>query len=198
MRKRVFDLTISCLLFVISIPFFLILPLFIFLFLGRPILFKQNRTGLHGESFVIYKFRTMSIPSNTKKHGNTDQLRLSSFGKALRASSLDELPSLWNVLKGEMSLVGPRPLLVEYLKLYNKKQKRRLELKPGITGWAQINGRNNISWEEKFKLDLWYIDNHSVWLDLKILIVTFSKVLLLKDISENGQATMSKFKGNKK
>jgi len=198
MRKRVFDLTISCLLFVISIPFFLILPLFIFLFLGRPILFKQNRTGLHGESFVIYKFRTMSIPSNTKKHGNTDQLRLSSFGKALRASSLDELPSLWNVLKGEMSLVGPRPLLVEYLKLYNKKQKRRLELKPGMTGWAQINGRNNISWEEKFKLDLWYIDNHSVWLDLKILIVTFSKVLLLKDISENGQATMSKFKGNKK
>ena len=198
MRKRVFDLTISCLLFVISIPFFLILPLFIFLFLGRPILFKQNRTGLHGESFVIYKFRTMSIPSNTKKHGNTDQLRLSSFGKALRASSLDELPSLWNVLKGEMSLVGPRPLLVEYLKLYNKKQKRRLELKPGMTGWAQINGRNNISWEEKFKLDLWYIDNHSVWLDLKILIVTFSKVLLLKDISENGQATMSKFKGNTK
>ncbi len=198
MRKRVFDLTISCLLFVISIPFFLILPLFIFLFLGRPILFKQNRTGLHGESFVIYKFRTMSIPSNTKKHGNTDQLRLSSFGKALRASSLDELPSLWNVLKGEMSLVGPRPLLVEYLKLYNKKQKRRLELKPGITGWAQINGRNNISWEEKFKLDLWYIDNHSVWLDLKILIVTFSKVLLSKDISENSQATMSKFKGNKK
>ena len=165
--------------------------------LGSPVFFRQVRPGMNGKPFEMIKFRTM-----TDERGPDGQLlpgavRLTPFGRFLRASSLDELPELWNVLKGDMSLVGPRPLLMEYLPLYSPEQARRHEVRPGVTGWAQINGRNAISWEEKFKLDTWYIDNQSLWLDIKILWLTVKKVLVRDGTSAAGEATMSKFTGSK-
>jgi sugar transferase EpsL len=163
---------------------------------NSPILFKQSRPGLQGKIFNIYKFRSMTNESDKEGVLLSDDLRLTKFGKLLRSTSLDELPSLWNVLKGEMSLVGPRPLLVEYLPLYSSKQARRHEVKPGITGWAQVNGRNQISWDEKFDLDVWYADNQSTLLDIKILYMTIIKVITRSGINQDRQATMEKFKGN--
>lgn len=165
--------------------------------LGSPVLFRQQRPGLHGKPFMMYKFRTMTDSMDTNGNLLADDERLPSFGRFLRSSSLDELPELFNVLKGDMSLVGPRPLLMEYLPLYSPLQARRHEILPGITGWAQINGRNAISWEEKFKLDVWYVDNQSLWLDLKIIFLTFIKVFRREGISHEGQATMEKFTGSK-
>ena len=164
--------------------------------IGSPVFFKQLRPGLHSQPFYIYKFRTMSDKKNSQGELLSDAERLTNFGSWLRSSSLDELPSLWNVLKGDLSLVGPRPLLMEYLELYTENQLRRHEVKPGITGWAQVNGRNAISWEEKFRLDVWYVDNQSLWLDIKIILLTLKKVFLRDGISAEGEATMPKFTGN--
>lgn len=164
--------------------------------LGVPVLFRQVRPGLHGKPFTIFKFRTMSDRRDPRGNLLPDTERLTHLGRFLRSASLDELPELFNVLKGDMSLVGPRPLLMEYLPLYTPEQARRHEVRPGITGWAQVNGRNAISWEEKFKLDVWYVDNQSFWLDLKILWLTLIKVFKREGISHEGQATMAKFTGS--
>jgi lipopolysaccharide/colanic/teichoic acid biosynthesis glycosyltransferase len=177
---------------------FLIISMLVLINLGRPIIFSQLRPGYHLKPFKIYKFRTMKEKVDLNSKPLSDGKRLTSFGKALRSMSFDELPSLVNVLIGEMSLVGPRPLLLEYLSLYNKKQVRRHDVKPGMTGWAQINGRNGLSWAKRFELDLWYVDNQTFFLDLKILLITLKKVLLREGITEIGQVTMSKFKGNTK
>lgn len=195
--KYFIDIIVSLFGIVIFSPFLLVLAILVRLLLSSPILFKQQRPGLHGKTFIIYKFRTMK--NSYDKHGVllTDAQRLTKFGKFLRKSSLDELPELFNVLKGDMSLVGPRPLLVEYLPLYTKEQARRHEVKPGITGWAQVNGRNAISWEEKFKLDVWYVDHRSFWLDLKILWLTVIKVFKSEGISQKDHVTMEKFIGSK-
>lgn len=165
--------------------------------LGTPILFRQARPGRQGRVFELVKFRTMAVAVDRHGRTLTDAERLTSFGKILRSTSLDELPALWNVLKGDMSLVGPRPLLMEYLPLYSAEQARRHEVRPGITGWAQVNGRNAISWEEKFALDVWYVDNQSFWLDMKILFMTVKKVLVRDGINAEGEATMSKFTGSR-
>lgn len=194
--KRQFDFTLAILGLLILSPVFLVLMLLIRLKLGVPIFFTQARPGLHGRPFKMVKFRTMTDTRGSDGHLLTDAERLASFGRFLRAASLDELPELWNVLKGEMSLVGPRPLLIEYLPLYSEEQSRRHEVKPGITGWAQVNGRNAISWEEKFKLDVWYVDNQSLILDIKILLLTVKKVLVRDGISAEGEATTQYFKGN--
>lgn len=164
--------------------------------LGSPVFFRQVRPGLHGQPFEMVKFRTMTSERGPDGQLLPDAVRLSSFGRFLRATSLDELPELWNVLKGDMSLVGPRPLLTEYLPLYTSEQARRHEVRPGITGWAQVNGRNAISWEEKFRLDVWYADNCSLWLDIKILWLTVKKVLARDGISAAGEATMPRFTGS--
>ena len=181
--KPILDFLLALFLILLFSPIILIVALLIRLKLGSPIFFIQERPGLNGKIFKIYKFRTMSNQRDSKGQLLSDELRLKGFGKFIRKSSLDELPQLFNVLKGEMSFVGPRPLLVEYLKLYNKEQARRHEVKPGITGWAQVNGRNAISWEEKFRLDVYYVKNISFGLDLKILYLTFFKVLKRKDIN---------------
>jgi lipopolysaccharide/colanic/teichoic acid biosynthesis glycosyltransferase len=165
--------------------------------LGSPALFRQVRPGLHGRPFMMVKFRTMTDERGADGELLPDAQRLTAFGRFLRASSLDELPELWNVLRGEMSLVGPRPLLMEYLPLYSPEQARRHEVRPGITGWAQVNGRNAVSWDERFKLDVWYVDHRSLWLDLRILWLTVRKVLVREGISAQGEATMSRFTGNK-
>ena len=165
--------------------------------LGSPVLFTQVRPGLHGKSFRMVKFRTMTDARDASGALLPDAQRLTPFGRFLRASSLDELPELWNVLRGEMSLVGPRPLLMEYLPLYSPEQARRHEVRPGITGWAQINGRNAISWADKFALDVWYVDHRSLWLDLRILWMTVRKVLVRDGISAAGEATMPRFEGDK-
>ena len=165
---------------------------------GSPVFFKQPRPGLNEKVFNMIKFRSMTMENDASGIMLSDSDRLTRFGEFLRSTSLDELPSLWAVLKGEMSLVGPRPLLVEYLPLYSKKQSRRHEVKPGITGWAQVNGRNAISWDEKFDLDVWYVDNQSIWLDIKILCLTIKKVILRDGISAKGDATMPPFKRSKK
>jgi len=165
--------------------------------LGSPILFKQIRPGLNGELFKMMKLRTMSNVVDKKNNLLPDDKRMTAFGSFLRSTSLDELPGLWNVFKGEMSLVGPRPLLVEYLPLYSTEQARRHNVRPGVTGWAQVNGRNAISWEDKFKLDVWYVDNQSFWLDIKILWLTVRKVLVKDGISADGEVTMPKFLGSK-
>jgi len=195
--KNISDAIVSILGLLILSPVLLLVGFIVFFNLGFPIFFKQKRPGLKGISFEFYKFRTMS--NEKDKTGNLldDKDRLTSFGKFLRKTSLDELPSLWNVLKSDMSLVGPRPLLMEYLPLYSKEQMRRHEVKPGITGWAQINGRNAISWDEKFKLDVWYVDNQSIWLDTKILFITAWKVLKREGISQKGHVTMERFRGSK-
>ncbi|OCR09400.1 undecaprenyl phosphate N,N'-diacetylbacillosamine 1-phosphate transferase [Helicobacter pullorum] len=195
--KPILDFILAFLLIIIFSPIILIVALLIKLKLGSPILFTQERPGLNGKIFRIYKFRTMSDERDSKGDLLSDELRLKGFGKLIRKSSLDELPQLFNVLKGEMSFVGPRPLLVEYLKLYNQEQAKRHNVKPGITGWAQVNGRNAISWEEKFKLDVYYVEHISFMLDCKILYMTFFKVLKHKDINSNTNITMEKFTGNK-
>ena len=195
--KRLFDLTLVFFASIfLAVPMLLVSMLIRFL-LGSPVLFQQVRPGRYGKSFKIIKFRTMNDARDTSGRLLPDSRRLTSFGQFLRSTSLDELPELWNVLKGDMSLVGPRPLLMEYLPLYTSHQARRHEVRPGITGWAQVNGRNSLSWEEKFDLDIWYVDNQSFLLDMKILWLTVKKVLLREGISASGEATMKKFEGSK-
>lgn len=196
MLKRLIDITASGAALIALSPVLAVTAYKVKKDLGSPVLFKQTRPGLNGKPFEMIKFRTMK--DGTDKDGNLlpDSERLTSFGQKLRSTSLDELPELWNVLKGDMSLVGPRPLLMEYLPLYNSEQARRHNVRPGVTGYAQVNGRNAISWEEKFKLDNWYVDNQSLWLDIKILAKTVRQVLIKDGISAEGEATMSKFTGN--
>ena len=194
--KRILDLSAALFGLILLAPIILILAILIRLKLGSPILFTQIRPGSHGKPFKMIKFRTMTDARDTDGNLLPDNIRLTAFGRFLRATSLDELPELWNVLKGDMSLVGPRPLLMEYLPLYTHEQVRRHQVRPGITGWAQINGRNAISWEAKFKLDVWYVDNQSFWLDLKILALTLKKVCVREGISAEGEATMPKFTGS--
>ena len=179
-------------------PLIILFGLLVLFSMGRPIIFTQQRPGLNGKRFTIYKFRTMSDERDAGGNLLPDEKRLTRFGKFLRKTSLDELPELFNVLKGDMSLVGPRPLLMEYLPLYSKEQMRRHEVKPGITGWAQVNGRNTLSWEDKFKMDVWYVDNISFRLDAKILFLTIWKVLKSEGINQEGRATVEFFKGNHK
>ena len=198
MIKRSFDILISAFGLFLMLPIMIIIAVFVFVNLGRPVFFTQVRPGYRGKLFKIYKFRSMNDLVNKKGMQISDIERFTTFGLLMRSSSIDELPSLWNVFIGDMSLVGPRPLLVEYLPLYNKEQARRHDLRPGITGWAQINGRNALSWREKFELDIWYVDNHTFFLDLKILLMTIKKVLFREGIAEKGQVTMSKFTGNTK
>lgn len=196
MIKRIFDLLVALVVLALMFPVLLTLAWSVKVKLGTPIFFYQMRPGRDGIPFLMCKFRTMTDMRDTQGNLLPDKDRLTSYGKFLRASSLDELPELLNVLKGEMSLVGPRPLLMEYLPLYSTAQARRHEVRPGITGWAQVNGRNAISWEEKFKLDVWYVDNRSLWLDFKILWLTVLRVARRSGISQDGQATMEKFRGS--
>lgn len=197
MMKRLFDFTVSLILFVTFFPFFLIFALLVRIRLGSPIIFKQQRPGLYGKAFYLYKLRTMTEEKDAKGRLLPDDKRLTSFGKFLRKYSLDEYPQLINVMKGDLSLVGPRPLLMEYLSLYTNEQARRHNVRPGITGWAQVNGRNAISWEEKFKLDVWYVSNQSFFLDMKILFLTMFKVLKSEGINQPGNVTMESFTGSK-
>ncbi|MFC3033125.1 sugar transferase [Pseudoalteromonas fenneropenaei] len=194
--KRVFDIFAALVALVFLLPVILLVAVLIRVKLGSPILFTQDRPGLDGKIFKMMKFRSMLDAKG--KDGNLlpDAQRLTPFGKFLRSTSLDELPGLFNVIKGDMSLVGPRPLLVQYLPLYNSEQARRHDVRPGITGWAQVNGRNAISWEDKFKLDVWYVDNRSFWLDLKILLLTVKKVFVREGISAEGHVTIEPFKGS--
>lgn len=194
--KRLFDLTAALCGLILLSPLILVLMLLIHRKLGPPVFFTQVRPGLHGKPFKMIKFRTMTDTRDADGNLLHDNIRLTPFGRFLRSTSLDELPELWNVLKGDMSLVGPRPLLMEYLPLYTSEQARRHQARPGITGWAQINGRNAISWEAKFQLDVWYVDNQSFWLDLKILVLTIKKVFVREGISAKGEATMPKFTGS--
>jgi lipopolysaccharide/colanic/teichoic acid biosynthesis glycosyltransferase len=197
MMKRVMDVLLAGLvLLLLALPLLLLWGL-VRRKLGSPVLFRQVRPGLHGQPFMMVKFRSMTDERGPDGELLPDAQRLTAFGRFLRSSSLDELPELWNVLCGEMSLVGPRPLLMEYLPLYSPEQARRHEVRPGITGWAQVNGRNAVSWEERFKLDLWYVDHRSLWLDLRILWLTVRKVLVREGISAQGEATMPRFTGNK-
>ena len=196
MIKRCFDVVAAAaLLLCLSLPLAL-LALLIRVKLGSPVLFRQQRPGLHGQPFLMVKFRTMTDACGPDGALLPDAQRMTALGRWLRATSLDELPELWNVLKGEMSLVGPRPLLVEYLTLYTAEQARRHEVRPGITGWAQVNGRNAIDWTHRFKLDVWYVDHQTLWLDLRILWLTLRKVWRREGISAEGEATVAKFKGN--
>lgn len=196
MVKRLFYfLLVSVVLLIAFIPI-IIISILVFIFIGRPIFFKQVRPGKNGVPFLMVKFRTMVDEQSIDGRPLPDDLRLTVFGRFLRSTSLDELPELWNVLKGDMSLVGPRPLLMEYLPLYTPQQARRQEIRPGITGWAQVNGRNAISWEDKFQLDVWYVDHRSPWLDIKILLLTVKKVLMRDGISAAGEATMPRFAGS--
>ncbi|MBP8150505.1 MAG: sugar transferase [Xylophilus sp.] len=193
--KRLFDIVVSaCALLVLALPLLVVVWL-VRRKLGSPVFFTQVRPGMHGKPFKMVKFRSMTSERGPDGELLPDAMRLTPFGRLLRSTSLDELPELWNVLKGDMSLVGPRPLLMEYLPLYSPEQARRHEVRPGITGWAQVNGRNAISWEDKFKLDTWYVDNRSFWLDIKILWLTVKKVVVREGISAAGEATMSKFTG---
>jgi lipopolysaccharide/colanic/teichoic acid biosynthesis glycosyltransferase len=194
--KRIFDLVVTLSGFLLLLPVIILIAALVRLKLGSAIFFKQARPGLNEHIFNMYKFRTMTDECDKNGVLLSDKDRLTKFGKFLRSTSLDELPGLWCVLKGDMSLVGPRPLLVEYLPLYSTQQARRHEVKPGITGWAQVNGRNAISWDEKFDLDIWYIDNQSIWLDIKILWLTVKKVIVRDGISAKGEATMPVFKGD--
>jgi lipopolysaccharide/colanic/teichoic acid biosynthesis glycosyltransferase len=195
--KRLFDILVACCILLLLSPLILCVAILIYFKLGRPVLFRQRRPGLHGQPFDMIKFRSMRDVCDARGIPLPDAARLPPFGRMLRASSLDELPGLWNVIKGDMSLVGPRPLLMEYLPLYSEEQRRRHEVRPGITGWAQVNGRNTLSWEEKFRLDVWYVERRSFFLDLKILFLTVKKVLIRDGINAEGQATMQKFEGTK-
>lgn len=195
MLKRLLDIVIASSALVLLSPVYALVAYKVKKNLGSPVLFRQTRPGLHGQPFEMIKFRSMKDAVDAQGNPLPDSERLSAFGKMLRSSSLDEMPELWNVLKGEMSIVGPRPLLMEYLPLYNEQQAKRHNLRPGITGYAQVNGRNAISWEKKFELDTWYVENRSLWLDFKIMLKTVQKVLSKDDISAEGEATMSKFTG---
>ena len=194
--KRIFEFTIALLALFMLLPIFLTISILVLLKMGTPIFFIQPRPGLNGETFKMYKFRTMTNKCDKNGKLLEDKDRLSNFGSFLRSTSLDELPTLWNVLCGNMSLVGPRPLLIEYLPLYSKNQAKRHDVRPGITGWAQVNGRNAISWNEKFELDTWYVENQSFVLDMKIILLTLKKVIKRDGISHNNHVTMEKFKGN--
>ncbi len=195
--KRIFDLLVTILGLVITLPLLFIVSLLVWIFLGTPILFLQKRPGFKGRPFTTLKFRTMTERKGSDGKLLPDSERLTSFGRFLRSTSLDDLPQLWNVLTGEMSLVGPRPLLMGYLDRYTPEQMRRHDVLPGITGWAQIHGRNILDWDEKFRLDVWYVDHRSFWLDLKILFLTPWKVFKREGISQPGQATAEEFKGRK-
>lgn len=197
MLKRAFDIAASTSALVVLSPVIAITAYKVKKELGSPVLFRQTRPGLHGKPFEMIKFRTMKDATDKEGNALPDSERLTEFGKKLRASSLDELPELWNVLKGDMSLVGPRPLLMEYLPLYNAEQAKRHNVRPGVTGYAQVNGRNSLSWEDKFKLDTWYVEHQSLWLDMKILLKTVKKVIIKDGISAEGEATMTKFTGTK-
>jgi sugar transferase EpsL len=194
--KRFFDILVAALILLAFLPILLLVSVAVYMWLGRPILFRQVRPGRHAKPFQIIKFRTMRNAIDKQGHQLGDRERLTPFGRFLRASSLDELPELWNVLRGDMSLVGPRPLLQEYLPLYSARQARRHEVRPGITGWAQVNGRNALSWDEKFELDVWYVDNRSFALDMKILWRTIAAVLRRDGISNDGHVTMPPFRGS--
>lgn len=196
MLKRTLDLIISVVAILLLSPLLVFLAIAVRIKIGKPIFFRQTRPGLNEQLFEMLKFRTMTNKCDIEGNLLPDGDRMTKFGSFLRSSSLDELPELWNVVKGEMSLVGPRPLIVEYLPLYNQHQNRRHEVKPGITGWAQINGRNAVSWEQRFKDDVWYVENRSIWLDIKILCLTIKKVVFREGISSAGHATMPKFTGS--
>lgn len=193
--KRVLEFIIAFIGLILASPILLVVAILVKTKLGSPILFRQQRVGLNGEIFEMVKFRTMKDATDLEGNPLPDEERLTKFGQLLRKTSLDELPELWNVLKGDMSLVGPRPLLVEYLPLYSKEQMKRHNVRPGITGYAQVNGRNNISWTKKFELDVYYVENFSLWLDIKILFQTVAKVLGQADINQEGNVTMEKFNG---
>jgi sugar transferase EpsL len=195
MTKRIFDLFLAASILVVLSPVLLVLAGMIRFFLGSPVLFRQMRPGLHGSPFRLVKFRTMTDAKDAEGHLLSDAERLTRFGRFLRSTSMDELPELWNVIKGDMSLVGPRPLMMQYLNRYTPEQARRHEVKPGITGWAQVNGRNDITWDQKFFLDVWYVDHHSRWLDLKIIALTILKILKREGISQPGYSTAEEFMG---
>jgi len=194
--KRIMDVMVALILLPLLSPVFLIVSVCIRFRMGTPILFRQQRPGLNGDPFYVYKFRTMHNQSGRHQTLLSDEERLTTLGKLLRKSSIDELPQLINVLKGEMSLVGPRPLLMEYLALYTDEQKLRHDVRPGITGWAQVNGRNALTWEDKFKLDSWYVKNQTLWLDGKIMLLTIMKVIKKDGIAQDGQATVEKYQGS--
>ena len=193
--KRVLDVVVATLVLIVAAPALVMLSVLVWMFHGRPIIFSQERPGLHAKIFRIYKFRTMTDERDCDGQLLPDGQRLTRFGRLLRRSSLDELPGLINVLRGDMSLVGPRPLPAQYLPLYDPEQSRRHDVKPGVTGWSQINGRNAVSWQTKFALDLWYVDNWTLWLDLKILLVTVVRVVQASGISQPGHATVEPFTG---
>jgi len=197
MLKRILDVVIASTALVLLSPVYALVAYKVKKNLGSPVLFRQTRPGLHGRPFEMIKFRSMKDALDTAGNPLPDSERLTPFGKMLRATSLDEMPELWNVIKGDMSIVGPRPLLMEYLPLYNSEQAKRHDVRPGITGYAQVNGRNAISWEKKFELDTWYVNNQSLWLDFKIMLKTVKKVLAKDDISAEGDVTMHKFTGSK-
>jgi len=192
--KRLFDFALVVPALVLLSPVLVVLALLVRITLGSPVLFRQMRPGMQGKPFELYKFRTMNNKCDLEGNLLPDAERLTKFGRLLRSTSIDELPELFNVLKGDMSLVGPRPLLMQYLERYTPEQARRHEVKPGITGWAQVNGRNAITWEEKFKLDVWYVDNVSLLLDVKIILMTIWKIIKREGINQKGQATMEEFK----
>ena len=196
MVKRLLDIIIASVALILLSPLYFYVAYKVKKNLGSPVLFRQVRPGLHGKPFEMIKFRTMKDATDAQGNPLPDSERLTPFGKMLRSTSLDEMPELWNVIKGDMSIVGPRPLLMEYLPLYNKAQAKRHDVRPGMTGHAQVNGRNAIGWEEKFKLDTWYVENRSLWLDFKIMLQTVKKVIAKDDINEAGEATMSKFIGS--
>lgn len=193
--KRLFDFLVSLAALILLAPVLLVLAVLVRINLGSPILFSQRRPGRNGRIFTMWKFRSMIDDRDASGKIRSDAERLTRFGHWLRASSLDELPELWNILCGDMSLVGPRPLLIEYLPLYSPEQARRHEVRPGLTGWAQINGRNALSWEEKFRLDVWYVEHRTFWLDVKVIVLTVVKVIRRNDVSAAGEATMTRFTG---
>ena len=195
--KRLIDVVLSVAVLLVFLPVMAVTAILVRWHFGSPVFFRQRRPGLNGEPFYLLKFRTMLDSHAGGDDCRTDAERLTRFGRLLRATSLDELPELWNVLRGEMSLIGPRPLLMEYLPLYTSTQQRRHEVRPGITGWTQVNGRNSLSWDERFALDVWYVDNRSFWLDTKIVFLTIWQVLRSDGITADGEATMSKFTGSR-
>lgn len=197
MIKRLFDVLVSAFGLVLVSPVILVVAVIVRITLGSPVLFRQKRPGFKGKLFSIYKFRSMKDAFDENGEPLPNELRLTRFGRFIRRTSLDELPGLLNVLSGDMSLVGPRPLKIEYLELYNEEQRRRHDVRPGITGWAQVNGRNRLSWEERFSLDVWYVDNQSLWLDIKILFLTVLKVVRRADVEYQGDEVVSRFTGTR-
>lgn len=197
MLKRTLDILVASAALILLSPILACTAVLVAINLGRPVLFRQVRPGLNGKPFTLVKFRSMRDAKDSSGKPLPDAERLTGFGRMLRATSLDELPELWNVLKGEMSLVGPRPLITAYLDRYSPEQARRHEIRPGITGWAQVNGRNAVSWDERFAMDVWYVDNHSLWLDARIILLTFLAVIKRDGVSAEGHATMPEFMGNR-